>query len=167
MYNPQKTITCSSKGIIVNYLSKKQVSIFMPYKNSVIEDRKINQSVRKDFNAEQHKMYSLLIHGLKALTEEEIKDLSVKDKVLIQTNHIKVQKALNIWKHELSHNISSSFLEKMFPHSKLVRNVVKMVDCEDDFVNTCTFKQLGLDKFKIAEKLIELKFLPNDFFELK
>lgn len=167
MINPQKTITGSSKGIFVNYLDKKQTSVFMPYKNSILEDKKINKSVNEDFNVKQHELYSKLIHGLRALTEEKVKTLTIKEKVLIQTNHIKVQKALNVWKQELSHNISSSFLEKMFPHSKLVKNVVKMVDCEDDFINTCTFKELGINKFDIAKKLIELKFLPSDFFELK
>jgi len=59
-----------------------------------------------------------------------------------------------------------SFLLKLFPKSAIIKHMVKIKGSDDSLKDKHSFKELGISKIMIANKLIEVRLLPKEFFKL-
>ena len=170
-YNPNKTITANSKGIIISYRDASKPR-YMPYKAKAVEQIQIHGTVKYQvleqpaLNRTQQKLYGELLYGLKLYKPEELAAISKKDKLKIAYLHRKVQHYLNKWKQEIIDNEVNSFLLKLFPRSKFVKDMCAVKSYDRAYTDRHTFKELGLTPDKIAAKLVEAGFLPQNFFQL-
>jgi len=121
------------------------------------------------FNAYQNFLYKRALFGLSVYSKEEIDTMHYAKKKRINNVNLRAQKILNIWKQELIHDFVSNFLCKLFHHSKFAKDYSeKFVGIVDDaYISTTEFKDLGIKKENIIEKLIQEKVLPSNFYELR
>lgn len=166
-----KVVSATIKGISVNYTDTK--------KHYFINYEKISNNVKKNIitknyddipklNVKQLKLYRIAIYGVEALSEAEKSTISFKEKFNIEKNKIKTQKNINRWKQEISCKIVDNILSKLFPNSKLVLEIG--MHCEyysDDYINKFSFKELGINRKSIIDKLIEFQSLPENFYSIK
>jgi hypothetical protein len=122
-----------------------------------------------EFNNFQNKLYKEALFGLSNYSQDEIKKLNYQEQNRITKIHRKTQTVLNLWKQELCNNIVNSMLKCLFPKSKVTKELVEdfgnIVD--PSFKNFLTFKQLGISKKQIVDKLILKEVLPLNFYKLK
>ena len=90
---------------------------------------------------------------------------TVKSKIIVA--YTRARRLLNRWKQEIINEQVDSFLINLFPNSPVVKQMVN-VKGYDDNLNTdyITFKELGISRQAIAEKLIQLGILPSNFCQL-
>lgn len=124
---------------------------------------------KNDFTYYQNLLYKRAFMGLKVYSPEELRKLTLTERIEIEELHQRTQIALNIWKQELTNVLGNSLLQKFFSSSKLVRTLTKKYEKSIDpkWTNPISFKDLGIKKKDIANKLIELGILPKNFYELK
>jgi len=116
----------------------------------------------------QNILYSNLVHGLKYYSPEELKKLPFKEKIEIKYQNLKVQRRLTYWKFELIENLVNGFLKSLFHKSKLVDKFCSHKIKYNKWDNSIlTFKELGVTRKDIEQKLIEWGFLPQNYYELK
>jgi len=77
-----------------------------------------------------------------------------------------VQKVINRWKQEIVNEKMDNLLMNMFPKSPIVKQMVG-IEADDTIKCNFSFKDLGLNQIKIAQKLVSLNLLPQNFFDLK
>jgi hypothetical protein len=124
---------------------------------------------RDPFNAYQNFLYKRALFGLSVYSKEEIDAMHYSKKKRIIGVHKRAQSILNVWKQELCHAFVSNFLLKIFHHSKFVKDYVQnFADVTDpEYISKTEFKDLGISKEDIIDKLINEKVLPYNFYELK
>lgn len=169
--NLNKTICAKHNGIVISYRESHYKTSFTEYvtnvqQNGTTKYQKIEENVDKTLNPLQEKLYRQAIYGLSIYTSEELNQLSKKEKTIIVTRQIKTQKVLNLWKQQLCNNMADKFLSTLFPNSKFVKRIVSTDVVDESYTNMFSFKDLKLDKLKIAQKLIDSDILPIDFFKL-
>jgi len=170
-YNPNKTITANSKGIVISYGDSGKPR-YLAYKCKAVEKIQLYGTVKYQeldqpvLNRTQQKLYGELIYGLKLYKPEELATISKKDKLKIAYLHRKVQHFLNKWKQEIIDSEVNSILTKLFPRSKFVKDMCAVKSYDRAYTDRHTFKELNLSPDKIANKLIEAGFLPRNFFQL-
>ena len=169
--NPNKIITANSKGIIISY-GETVKSRYMPYSIKAVQDiqhygtvkyQEINTPV---LNKIQQKLYAELLYGLKLYRPEELVKINKNDKLRIAAVHRKVQHFLNKWKQEIIDSQVNETLSKLFPRSGIVKVMCSVKGYNRAYTDKHTFKELGLSQEKVAAKLVEAGFLPNNFFQL-
>jgi hypothetical protein len=85
--------------------------------------------------------------------------------VKIATRCDLVQKAINRWKQEIVNDRMDTLLLNLFPKSPIVKQMVNIG--EDDAIKcNISAKDLKLNPYLIAEKLVSLNLLPSNFFDL-
>jgi len=77
-----------------------------------------------------------------------------------------VQRVINRWKQEIVNEKVDGFLLRLFPKSPVVKAMVETKGYDDSIKSKLSFKDLQLDQYKIAKKLVEEKLLPKNFFNL-
>ena len=170
-YNPNKTITANSKGIIISYRDSSKPR-YMPYKSKTVENIQLYGKVKYQvleqpvLNGTQQKLYGELIYGLKLYKPEELSLISKKDKLKIAYLHRKVQHFLNKWKQEIIDKEINDILLKFFSKSSIIQHMCSVKGYDRSYTDRHTFKELGLTPDKIAAKLVEAGFLPKNFFQL-
>jgi hypothetical protein len=82
--------------------------------------------------------------------------------------HKRAQDVLNVWKQELANHWCSHLLDAFFWHSNLVKDYKEkfVSETDPDYISTLEFKDLGVSKKEIVDKLISTKVLPFNFYEL-
>ena len=91
-----------------------------------------------------------------------------KKKKIIKS-HKKVQEILNLWKQEIVILWTNSLFEKTFGNNKLVKELLESKELNEpieDMQNTLSFKELMITKDQIIAKLIAMKSLPLNFWDL-
>ena len=172
--NQNKTISCNSYGMIISYgdANKHQ---FVNYQSRNAHVSKIQtegtvkyQKIEKEikFTPKQKDLYSKVVYGFKAYTKEEIAKMSEQTKIDVTIRYTKVQRFLNRWKQDITFSAVDQFLMFLFPKSPIVKQMVNTKGYIDDSENELSFSDLGIDKDKIASKLVENGFLPKNFFNL-
>lgn len=118
------------------------------------------------FNYTQYRMYYSLLNGLKFYKPEIVAKFSQAKKDHITRKHKKTQQVINRWKNQIVNAYSNHIFKSIFWNSDIAKEMVALTEQDDTALNTMTFRELGLQKHQIAQKLIEHKLLPDNFFLL-
>jgi hypothetical protein len=81
----------------------------------------------------------------------------------IAKTHERAQQILNRWKQELTIQKTNDFFLTFFPKSCITEVLLMENGTLDDFKNTIPFKDLGITKEHIVQKMIDEKLLPSNF----
>jgi len=122
-----------------------------------------------EFNPVQNLMYKKLTVGLKAYTPNQLNQLSKYQKSRIIAKHNRAQSVLNTWKQSIVSNLVDDFFMKLFYRSKLIKDMVSYTkDYNTNFI-TCpqSFRELGIEKKDVVNKLMEANLLPHNFYSIK
>jgi len=171
MINYNKVITASHKGIYVKQNNVTDLKFINYEKNDVIEKKVINNKFidNKGFNLnlKQVKLYRLAVYGLKALTEEELNNISYQDLKKIELLQKKSQVYLNRLKQQKTNIFVDNFLKSLFPNSKIINEFSNdSLATDDSIINNFDFKDLKISRADIINKLIEHNCLPKNFYNL-
>lgn len=171
-FNPHKTVSASSKGIIISFRDANK-HMFLSYeKNPVLEDIQLNghkqyqQLERPVFNKLQQVLYAEAVYGLNYFPTDQVEQMSKSRKLRIMTKYAKTQRILNRWKQEIVHEKVDNLLLALFPNSPVTKALVDTKGYDREVKETHSFKELGISQQDIADKLIELCLLPKNFYQL-
>jgi hypothetical protein len=109
------------------------------------------------------------MYGLGVYSSEEVERMRPEKKARIKRVHFRCQQILNIWKQQICNEFTNKLFMHFFPNRELAQLFfVKYKDTTDSgFMNTLNFKDLGISKKQIVDKLITEGVLPKDFYTLK
>jgi hypothetical protein len=170
-YHPNKTISANSKGIVISYGDESKPR-YIAYKSKEVADiqhfgkAKYQQFDKPVLNRTQQKLYAELLYGVKAYEQTEVMALTQKDVLRITSVHRRVQLFLNRWKQEIMDSRVNNLLSKLFPNSPVAKTICSIKGYNRAYTAKYTFKDLGLTQEAVASKLVEMGFLPKNFFEL-
>jgi anaerobic selenocysteine-containing dehydrogenase len=118
------------------------------------------------YNKHQNFLYKRALFGLKVYDPKEIKTMHPDKKKRIKKVNARAQSELNIWKQEKFIEITNK-LFSLFTHSRLCTDLVNLYSEPDPkFISRTNFKDLGINKSDIINRLIKKKVLPYNFEEL-
>lgn len=172
----EKTASCNSRGIVISYGDRnKHQFVNYDFKNNHVQKIQISGKTNyqfkkpiKDFTPLQEELYSKVVYGFNAFTSKELSTMSSSKRFHVKLMYNKAHKLLNRWKQEIINEKINNFFLKLFPKSPVVKQLTSVNGYDDSLDVSCiTFKDLGVSKSQIAEKLIEHNILPNNFFQLK
>ena len=117
-------------------------------------------------NQTQKLLFNICLHGENACDDEVKKDLSVADYHKIRNKFRKAQIAINRLKQERVNEWANAFMQHFFPKTELTQVfTVKYGDAVDlNKVCPMSFKDLGISKEDIIEKLMDSGVLPKNFY---
>ena len=174
---PKKTIRATERGIEIFYDNKRHVTR-LEYEEKGLADlqlygNKLNGKMYQaqtaiHFNSIQQSMYRRLIYGIESIPYPELKKMKKLDKKIVQKRHKKAQQVINIWKNEILSSFVNGLFTEFFWNSDITKEM-KELSKDPEFMkeeNTLSFKDLGITKKHVANKLIEHGLLPVNFFHL-
>ena len=170
-HHPNKTINANSKGIVISYGDESKPR-YIAYKSKEVTDiqhfgkAKYQQFDKPVLNRTQQKLYAELLYGTKAYEQTELMALNHKEVMHITSVHRRVQLFLNRWKQEIMDSRVNSLITKLFPNSPVAKVICSVKGYNRAYTAKYTFKDLGLSQEAVASKLVEMGFLPKNFFEL-
>jgi hypothetical protein len=109
----------------------------------------------------QKQLYERLLFGLSVYTPEELYAMNSAKKTRIVKAHRKAQQILNLFKQETMNERLKAFLPE-----KMYNEIVTGIETDPSFKCTLSFKELGIGKSMIIQKLLEVKLLPSNFASL-
>lgn len=168
MYNPNKTISVNSNGLVITFTDKNKHQFVKFEKKSIYRDHSVKyQEIEKAvFSSKQQKIYSEALYGLSVYSEEQVRKMPKPVVLKIVARCKAVQLILNRWKQELSNEKVDAFLTKLFPNSPIIKSFSAVKGYDDNIKNDMSFKDVGLTQLMIAKKLHSLNLLPQNFFNL-
>jgi hypothetical protein len=173
MRNSDKTISANSKGIVVSYGDVNK-HMFTSYDRSGYV-RKIQLEGTKRYqqvdvivlNEVQKDLYHKIVYGFSACTKEELAAMSKTKKFKITIAYTKAHRILNRWKQELINENINGLMNRLFPNSPIVKQMVSTNGYDDELdCSHIQFKDLGINRKQIINKLIEFDILPTNFYQL-
>ena len=111
----------------------------------------------------QNELYKRCLMGLDFYSPQELYAMNSAKKIKISKRHKAVQTTLNLWKQELINKKANALLSVLFPKSALIKAITTDFETDSSYINKMTFKELGLTKENIIDKLICSNFLPRNF----
>jgi hypothetical protein len=168
--NPNKVAMAGPNNLCISYTDTRKshwinydqnVKPITKSKSILIENKNVN------LNPHQVKLYRLAMYGVDALNEEEKNKLNFKDSLKIIKNKEYTQKMINRWKQELIVRSVDNLFLSLFPKSKFIKNITNLNDYSDTIINETSFKELGINRKQLLNKLIEWKSLPENFYQIK
>lgn len=128
----------------------------------------INSFEYNKLNPYQHFLFKRVLHGLKVYKPEEVKKLHWDKKRRITKVWKRGQREINAWKQTLCNKKVNAYLSKTFKSSPTAQYIVSIPADEtlDDFKNTFTFKQLGINYEDVILKFLSIGLLPKNYFTL-
>jgi hypothetical protein len=120
----------------------------------------------ENLSAVQNELYKRCLMGLDFYTPQELYTMNSAKKSKIFNKHKAVQCLLNLWKQEISIEKTNSWLAVMFPKSTLISDICNDKTISKKFTNTLSFKELGLTRDVVIDKLICNNMLPKNFISL-
>jgi len=111
----------------------------------------------------QYRMFKHVMVGLDMYTPQELYAMNSAKKSKIFKKHKQAQTMLNLWKQELTNAFTTRLLSSLFPKSALIAELNADNSTSTKYTNTLGFKDLGISKTDIINKLIQEKFLPANF----
>jgi len=171
MRNSDKMISANSKGIIISYGDVNK-HMFTSYENKYVKKIQLEgtvkyQKVEVKFTPLQKSLYSQTVYGFSAFTKEELLNMSKTKKSKVLIAYTRAHRILNRWKQELINESVNSLMGKLFPNSPVVKAMAAVNGYDDNL--DCTdihFKDLGISRKQIVDKLIEFNLLPVNFYQL-
>lgn len=170
-FNPHKTVCASSKGIIISFRDANKHR-FIPFESPVVEEiqlhghKKYQQLESPVFNKIQQKLYGEAVYGLSYFSTDAVEQMSKSKKLRVLAKYAKAQRILNRWKQEIVHSKVDSFLMAFFPNSPITKALVDTKGYDRQSKECHSFKELGLTQQDVANKLIEVSLLPDNFYQL-
>lgn len=170
-YNPNKAVSANSKGIVISFRDVNKHK-FIAYESPIVKSIQVSGTAkyqkleRPVFNKPQQKLYAEVIYGLNVYTPIQLKELSKERRIEILQRYNKAQDVLNQWKKQIVDDKINTLLTVLFPNSAMAKRMCEIPTYDRHHKDTHTFKELGLTKYKIAYKLIEVGVLPTNFFNL-
>lgn len=119
-----------------------------------------------EFNERQNFLYRRALFGLGVYTQEEQNRMHWDKKKRIVKVHERTQIILNLWKQEIANKKVCLFFANVFGKSKFIEPLLDNYT-DPGFKNTLDFKDLGVKKKHIVQKLIIEGILPKGFYQLK
>lgn len=111
----------------------------------------------------QYRMFKHVMVGLDMYTPQELYAMNSSKKAKIFKKHKQAQVMLNLWKQELTNAFTTRLLSSLFPKSTLIAELNADNSTSTKYTNTLAFKDLGISKTDIINKLIQENFLPANF----
>jgi hypothetical protein len=119
-----------------------------------------------EFNERQNFLYRRALFGLSVYTQEEQNKMHWDKKKRVIKVHERTQILLNLWKQEIANKKVNLYLNAVFGKSAFIQPLLE--DYTDSaYKNTLDFKDLGVKKKHIIQKLIIEGILPKGFYQLK
>lgn len=119
-------------------------------------------------NSVQTFLYNRALFGLSVYEKEEIEKMHWEKRKRIIKVHKRAQGALNVMKQVITNKINSKIITNLFPKSTFAQDFAGDVEETDsEFINKLSFKQLGISKRSVIDKLIAEGILPTNFYQLK
>lgn len=173
MRNSDKTISANSKGIIISYGDVNK-HMFASYNRSEYVSKIQLEGTKKYqkidvivLNNVQKDLYHKIVYGFSAYTKEELTAMSKSKKFKTTIAYTKAHRILNRWKQEIINESINSLFIKMFPNSPIVKQIVSINGYDDTLdCSYIHFKDLGISRKQIINKLIEFNLLPSNFYQL-
>lgn len=174
-YNPNKAVSANSQGIKVFYTDSLKSHSISYEETSPLKDLQIggNQNNLKSYQPivnsgiTQKVLYNQAMYGLKTYSQDQLDKMTYVQKMHIKDIYEKAQHHINLWKHELVHNKIGSFLTTLFYKSEFASKLAtypKAISAWDK--SPLTLRDLGIRKEMIEEKLIQLRILPSNYYQL-
>jgi hypothetical protein len=117
-------------------------------------------------SAVQNELYKRCLIGLDFYSPQELYNMNSAKKSKIFNKHKNVQSLLNLWKQEITIEKTNAWLSVIFPKSQLISDICNDKSISKKFINTLSFKELGINKEQVIDKLIDNNFLPKNFASL-
>jgi hypothetical protein len=168
--NCEKTISATTHGIIVSYSDAKK-HMFVGYerpkyvKKIQLEGTAKYQNI-DNFTPSQRELFMSTVYGFSAFTKNEIEAMSKTKKFKIKVAYTKANRILNRWKQEIINEGIDSLLISLFSNSPVIKKFTAVKGYDDNIICSISFKELGINKKQIANKLIEYGILPVNFYQL-
>jgi hypothetical protein len=164
--NPNKTVSVSATGMIISFTDSNKHHFVKFEKIKHARKKQHEETETSVFTNKQQKMYLEAIYGLSIHPQEIVNRMPKNVVMKIITRCEIVQRVINRWKQEIVNESVDSFLLKLFPNSPVTKAMVNTNGYDDSIKSKMSFKELGVDQYKIAKKLVEEKLLPENFFNL-
>lgn len=171
-YNPNKTISAQSKKMIISYTDSNKHRT-MPYENKLRDIQLYGKKHKGEtfqkigtshLEFEMQKEYRRAIYGLGSCTPAEIASMSFTEQRKLTILQSQVQLELNSLKEEVTHNKIGSFLCTFFHRSEFAMALAHYEPhVDEDNTNTLQFKELGITKEMIIERLVGAGLLSQTF----
>ena len=118
------------------------------------------------YSQQQNFLYKRAMFGLKMYSKEEVRKMSSKKRKRIIMFHKRTQKELNLWKQEIIIKTTNT-LFSLFKKESLAGEMTECYSKPDKtFVSRTSFKDLGIEKEDIVNRLLDKRLLPQNFREL-
>lgn len=138
---------------------------FQAFGNSYKGQRYSNLE-RDPYNKYQNFLYKRALFGLKNYPETEVKAMHPQKRERIERVNKKAQRELNLWKQERLIAMTNKILS-IFKKDSLAGAMINLYSKPDPkYICKMNFKELGIEKDDIVNRLIEKKVLPNNFMTL-
>lgn len=118
------------------------------------------------FNNYQNFLYNRALFGLSVYSQDDIKQMHWDKRKRIIKVHKRAQQTLNLWKQEINNLRIAKLFNEWFPKSRITPVIVEPFS-DPSYICKMTFKDFGITKDAITQKLILEGILPKDFYELK
>jgi len=119
------------------------------------------------FNEHQNFLYKRAMIGLKMYNQDELLSMHEDKRKRIIKVYSRTQKVLNLYKQELVNNKTNKLFSILFPNSSITKELTENHNYTDPkFINTIPFRDLGVSKYMLVERLILEKILPHNFYSL-
>lgn len=172
MYNAEKTVSATTRGIIVSYTGAKK-HMFIGYetpkhvKKIQWQGTKRYQNIEnQSFNRVQKEIYLKAVYGFQAFSPEELATMSKTKRFKVKIVYTKANRILNRWKQEIVNEAVDTLMNSLFPKSSIANQFISVKGYDDNIICNIPFKELGVTKMQIANKLIEYGLLPKNFYQL-
>ncbi len=132
--------------------------------------KNVNQVYEQDpYNSRQNFLYKRALIGVGVYDKQQIDEMSNEKLKRINKIHRKTQVILNLWKQEMLISKSNKMITLLFGDVKygLLKEIKDNKAIDKDFICTLSFKDLGITKSDVINRLIVEKILPKNFHELK
>lgn len=115
----------------------------------------------------QNFLYKRAMYGLKMYSEEEIKKMHWQKRNRIKKVQSRTQIMLNTWKQRKMVDISNEIFA-LFHKSSLAQELIELYSEPDSsYICNMSFKDLGITKFDVIERMVGEGLLPYNFRKLK
>lgn len=180
--NPHKVVRATATGISIHYTTRRKCwRVKYDPQNSVKSPRDIlglcgsqftesKISPRTNFyeslTPEQNRILNDALRGLSQYPLDQQHQMGFARRKKIKDNHAIAQKVLNKWKQQVINSLVDDALIEVFHHSRFICQMIERTKklTDGEMTSRISFSELGITRWKIAEKLVNCGVLPNSFF---
>lgn len=148
----------------------------VPYDRSLLTKQQLYGNKHKNcsyqpepapFNDVQQFLYRKALYGLAVYKPDHVVRMDRSEKFETIRMQQKAQHVINVFKITMINQWVKSLFSKMFWNSEFAEEFVD--EKYDDYNEVCnmSFKDLGITKHMIAQKLVEANVLPDNFFQME